>query len=138
MLSTQNANRIADDIMQQARLDKLSQLTQVVPSLPLLCRFREMRSLPQQVQQAVVRQATADVLRTPAYIVSLLLSILMLGVVWWSALGATFEAKAIIPLSVLAIAIPVLLRALLVRYRARAIAAQIHVLGLESKPGQAS
>ncbi len=126
MLSKAQADRLADELLDQARNSKFGITDPSGMPVPPLYQCRELGSLPQGLQKEIVRKTTLEVgasrvlvLATIAWGVALVLAF---------ALELSVFGRPLVPYPLLIIApplVPLLLRALLVRRAVRLVARQV-------------
>ncbi|CAN7210533.1 hypothetical protein [Massilia sp. LjRoot122] len=125
MLSTATANRIADELLEQARSSRFGFTDPAgIPVAPLY-RCRDLERLPQGLQLEIVDRATRETGATPLFIAAVTAWVLALASVY-IVQPAVFSARMLPSgLFILAPLAPLLFRALLVRRAVRLIAGRI-------------
>lgn len=122
MLSQTQANRIADELLEQARASRFGFTDPSGMPVPPLYQCRSMRRLPQGLQSEIVRKATLAVGSSLWFILAAVAWIVALALVYVfepTVLGIKTVPS---PFMILAPLAPLLLRALLVRGAVRKIA----------------
>lgn len=122
MLSIDQADKIADVIVGQARNRRPDAWSVASPSVPLIYRSRELSSLPTWVQAVVVQEAQRTATSTPLFILATLA--LLLGLVGAFAYVLTSKPALATSVVLAAVSLPVALK-LVVRREAQVIA--LHV-----------
>lgn len=131
-MSRDEADRIADQILHQAKLANRGHRTPVHTSIPLLCRCRELRALPQRVQLEVIREARHEVTRNPVYVLLGLAWIVLIVALWIFVVAPLRRASLITPLIGISWINPFLVREWLLRRRVQMIALERQSLALIS------
>lgn len=124
-MSKAQAERIADELLEQARASRFGFPDPSGMPVAPLYQCRSMRSLPQGLQTEIVRQATLAVGSSAWFVLAVLAWIVAIALVYVfepTVLGFRTVPSAFMILAPLA---PLLLRALLVRGAVRKIADQI-------------
>lgn len=122
MLSKDQANRIADELLEQARASRFGFTDPSGMPVPPLYQCRSMRHLPQGLQSEIVRKATLAVGSSPWFMLIVAAWIVALALVYAiepTVLGVRLVPSAFMIMAPLA---PLLFRALLVRRAVRKIA----------------
>ena len=133
MLSKDQANAIADDVLSQAQSSRLEGRKAMVRAVPLLYRCRELSALEPWQRAEVVKQATKAAGNN-----FLLIIVLLTGFATLVGLFQIYKFGPMAPFIIAFCFAALLLRALTVRREIRNIAAQltlqIHVLVLDAAP----
>jgi hypothetical protein len=120
LLSKEQENEIADQILKQARDDNLTQQASAFrPTLPLY-RCSELRALAPWMQPLVVRHASQAVTKSPVFILTVIAWLGGMFALWSYQYG---EARFILACSF----VPLLLRGMFVRHEVKKIAAQLQL-----------
>ncbi len=122
MLSKATVDRIAEELLDEARASPFGVTDPSGVAVPHLYRCPDMASLPQGLQQEVVRKANQEVSSSAAFLFSLLLWLVALFLMY--ALGPDAPRERMLPylFPVLVPVIPLLVRALIVRRAVKDIA----------------
>lgn len=124
MLSKAQANRIADELLEQARASRFGFTDPSGMPVPPLYQCRAMRHLPQGLQAEIVRKATLAVGFSPLFILATLAWIVVLALVY--ALDPTVSGIGVSTVFLIPAPLaPLLFRALLVRSAVRKVADQV-------------
>ena len=121
VLSNATINRIADELLDQARTSKFGITDPSGIPVPHLYRCPDLARLPQGIQQEVVDRANREASASPLFLLSVLVSMLVVALLYFAnATGPRhlppYAFPVVVPL------LPLLVRALLVRRAVRLIA----------------
>lgn len=125
MLSTAQAGRLADELLDQARSSKFGITDPSGIPVPPLYQCAELGRLPQGLQAEIVRKTTLQVGTSLLFMLVVAAWIVALALVY--ALEPTVFGRPLVPTAFLILAplAPLLLRALLVRRGVRLVARQV-------------
>ncbi|MFC0254425.1 hypothetical protein [Massilia consociata] len=126
MLSKAQANRIADELLDQARARRFGFTDPSGIPVPPFYQCRSLRRLPQGLQREIVRKATSEAGWNPWFLLATAAWVAALALVYVfepTVLGFRLVPSAFMIMAPLA---PLLFRALLVRRAVRQIADQMH------------
>lgn len=125
MISTASVRRIANELLDQARLSKFGFTDPSGIPLPPLYRCRELDALPQGLQQEILRKTTLETSASPLFLLAVAGWIVALALVY--ALESRLGGELLVPTALLILAplAPFLFRALLVRRAARLVAREV-------------
>jgi hypothetical protein len=125
MLTKEQADRIADDLLAQARTRKFGFTDPAgVPVSPVY-QCRDLRSLPDGLQLEVVLQATKEVATGPLFLVLMLVWLLVLCALWLFVPRLIATPAAIVPLISCSWLVPLAVRTVLIRRTVRLVAARL-------------
>ncbi len=125
MSSTTTAHRIADELLEQARTSRFGFTDPAGMPVTPMYQCRDMKRLPQGLQQEIVRRATAETGATPLFVLAVIAWIVALVAVY--VVEPTVAGIPVVPSAFLILAplAPLLFRAVLVRRSVRLIAGRI-------------
>jgi hypothetical protein len=126
VLPKDQADRVGEAIVEQARLATLSRRRQSHVRIPLLCRCPELGSLPRPLQEELVGQATHEIGRSWSFILAALVWVGVWMYELWTLTMSGHRMSGLVLLFVMVNwAVLQLLRGLFLRFRVRAMAAQL-------------
>ena len=121
MLSKEEANAIADALLDEARAARPDRPAQP----PLLYRSRALRSLPDELQAEVVREATKEVAKNLWFHVAMLVWFAVLVALWITKHGVLGKSGFVPVLTTLCWVVPLAVQRVLVNRNATLIAARL-------------
>lgn len=125
MLSKAQANRIADELLEQARASRFGLTDPSGTPVAPLYQCRSLGRLPQGLQQEIVRKATQEVGSSPVFLLAVAAWIVALALVY--AIEPIVFGMRLVPSAFMIVAplAPLLFRALLVRRAVKQIASRM-------------
>lgn len=126
MISKDQAERVGDAIVEEARLVTLSRRKRSRIRIPLLCRCPELNSLPPSLQADVVVQAGLEVMRSWRFILAELVWVVVWSYAFWTlTISGNRTSSLVFPFVTSGWAVAYLLRGVFLRSRVRASAAKL-------------
>jgi hypothetical protein len=126
VISKDEAERVGDAIVEQARLVTLSRRKRSRVRIPLLCRCTELNSLPPSLQADVVVQAGLEVMRSWRFILAVLAWVVVWSYAFWTlTISANRTSSLVFPFVTGCWTVAYLLRGVFLRSRVRASAAKL-------------
>jgi hypothetical protein len=126
VISKDQADRVGDAIVEQARLVTASRRQRSPARIPLLCRCPELNSLPRSLQMDVVVQAGREIVRSWRFILAVLGWMVVWTYAFWTLTASGNRMSSLVfPCVTGGWGVVYLLRSLFLRYRVRAIAAKL-------------
>lgn len=130
MLSRDQADRIAEKTLQDARSATPNRRPPARTHIPFLYRSAAMVALPPPIQAEVLRTARRDALRSAPFLIALFAWLALVAVVWMSVISPNRHSNWSIPFTVPIYLLPCLVQCLVTRIRVREMATQLHALAL--------
>lgn len=126
MLPKDQAERIGEVIIEQARLATLSRRRRLFVRIPLLCRCPELDSLPRSLQAHLVGQARQEIWRSWRFILAVLALVAVCTYALWTLTMSGHRTSDLVLFFVIVNwAVLQLLRSLFLRARVRALAVRL-------------
>ena len=127
MLPKDQADRVGEAIIEEARLAASSRWRRRPVQIPLLCRCQELGALPRALQTKLVRQASRETVRSWRFVLVVLTwAAVWIYAFWTLTMSGHHMAGLVFPLVLINWAVLHLLRGLFLRPRVRVMAARLH------------
>ena len=125
MLSKDQANRVAEELLAQSRSSKFGFMDPAGIPAPPAYQCRELRALPQRLQHEVVRQAIREVGTNRTFLLIFLAWMTGCAVLWFFGQTLVRPPQGPIPALFLSLILPFAVRLFLVRRAVKLIALEL-------------